>query len=167
MSKLSDWIEQHREQPEHEYAVRHYSMNTDLMEREFAKAEEAGEIVICQHCGYPENPSRSLEGKSFIKYQCCFHCWYWLHNLNLIKGPRSNAVIVDGVHRTDSGMANKDSGKFLGHGGAMWYYRRIGESTIHATNNMWHQGDIPKSLNIADNAVFCTREEYEQQESKR
>lgn len=162
MSKLSEWIEEHKEDSEHERAVRMYNMNTELMEREFEKADAAGEIVVCQHCGYPENPNRSLEGKSFIKYQCCFDCWYWLHNLNLINGPKGSAVIIDGVHRTDSGSSSDDS-RWLGHGGSKWYYRKVGETKIRCTNNMWHQGDIPKRLNIADNAVFCTKEEFETQ----
>lgn len=162
MSKLSEWIESHKDQPEHERVVRQYNMNSDLMEREFAEADEKGEIVICQHCGYPENPSRSLEGKSFIKHQCCFDCWYWLHNLNLINQPRLNAVIVDGIHRTDSGMSD-DNAKWLGHGGSKFYYRKIGETQIRCTNNMWYQGKIPERLNVHDNAVMCTKQEFDAQ----
>lgn len=163
MSRLSDWIDLNKDNDEHERAVRHYLMNTDMMERDFKVADEAGEIVICQHCGYPENPLRSLEGKSFIKHQCCFDCWYWLHNLGLISGPRSNAVIINGVHRTDSGESAVDN-RWLGYGGSKWYYRKLGETEIRATNNMWHQGEIPKRLNIPDNAVFCSKEEFDAQQ---
>lgn len=162
MSKLSEWINEHRSNAEHGRAVRMYDMNTEMMEREFEVAESAGEVVTCQHCGYPENPSGSLEGKSFIKHQCCFDCWYWMHNLGLINGPKRNAVIIGGVHRVDLGPSSDDS-RWLGHGGSKWYYRKVGETKIRCTNNMWHQGDIPKRFGIADNAVFCTKEEFDAQ----
>ena len=162
MSELSEWIESHKDQPEHERVVQQYNMNSSVREREFAEANENGGVVICQHCSYPEIPSRSVEGNSFIKNQCCFDCWYWLHNLNLINQPRSDAVIVDGIHRTDSGMSN-ERGEWLGHGGSKFYYRKIGETQIRCTNNMWYQGKIPERLNIPDNAVMCTKRDFENQ----
>jgi hypothetical protein len=154
MSKLSDWIEANKDDPDCESTVRNYTMNKALYEREYAEAEAKGEVVVCQHCGYPEMPERSLEGASFKKYQCCFHCWFWLHNHGLVNGPKPGAVIVGGVHYRDGGNRSGESSRFLGFGGSLQYYRRIGETEWTETNNLWHQGVIPKKLNIADTHEF-------------
>lgn len=100
MSKLSEWVESHKDQPEHESVVRRYNMNSDLMEREFAEA--------------------------------------------------------------DSGMSDGNT-RWLGHGGSKFYYRKIGETQIRRTNNMWYQGKIPERLNVPDNAVMCTKQEFDAQ----
>lgn len=155
MSKLSDWIEAHKADPDCELAVRNYTMNKDMYEREFAEAESKDGVVICQHCGYPEMPERSMEGEKFKQHQCCFHCWFWLIHHGLLNGPKPGALIVEGIHYRDSGNQPKEPrSAFLGFGGSKWKYRKIGETEWTETNNMWQQGKVPKRLNIADTHEF-------------
>lgn len=154
MSKLTDWIEAHKNNPDDELAVRNYNLNKEMYEREYAEAVEAGRIVTCQHCGYPQDPDRSYDSKDFIKHQCCFHCWFWLHHLGLKDGPTKRSIIVKGVHYVDAGNKPREKSQFLGYGGAKWQYRRIGETDWVETNNMWHQGTIPKRFNIPDTHEF-------------
>lgn len=154
MSKLSEWIEAHRDNPDDELAVRNYTLNKEMYEREYAEALAAGRVVTCQHCGYPQNPDRSCDGKIFIKEQCCFNCWFWLHHVGLKNGPTARSIIVKGVHYVDGGNKPKERSQFLGYGGSKWIYRKISETEWVETNNMWHQGVIPKRFNIADTHEF-------------
>lgn len=154
MSKLSDWIEANKDDPDNEHNVRNYTMNKEYYEREFAKAEAEGNVVICQYCGYPERPDSSMEGLAFIEHQCCFHCWFWLHHTGLKDGPTKRSIIVNGTHYVDAGNKPKEKSTFLGFGGSKFYYRKIGESEYVETNNMWHQGKIPKRFNIPDTHEF-------------
>lgn len=155
MSKLTDWIEAHKDNPDDELAVRNYNLNKEMYEREYAEAVEAGRIVTCQHCGYPQDPDRSCDGKDFVKHQCCFHCWFWLHHIGLKNGPTPRSIIVKGVHYVDAGNKPKEpQSAFLGYGASKFYYRKIGESEYVETNNMWHQGTIPKRFNIPDTHEF-------------
>lgn len=163
MSLLSDWIEKNKDNPDHELAVRNYSMNKDLYERDHAKAVADGTLVICQHCGYPEMPERSCEGKSFVENQCCFSCWYWLHHIGFAKGTPAKSIIVKGVHYQDGGNKPHERNSFLGFSGAKWRYRKIGETEIHVTNNMWHQSTIPNWLK--ERGVVDTHEFLKEGES--
>ena len=154
MSKLSDWIEANKDDPDNEFHVRNYTMNKEYYEREFAKAEAEGKIVICQYCGYPERPDSSMEGPAFIEHQCCSPCWFWLHHIGLKDGPTKKSIIVKGVHYVDAGNKPKERSCFLGFGGSKREYRKIGEAEYVVTNNMWHQGTIPKRFNIPDTHEF-------------
>lgn len=162
MSLLSDWIEKNGNNPDHEFAVRSYALNRDMYEREHAQAMAANEIVICQHCGYPEIPARSAEGKSFIENQCCFGCWYWLHYLGFANGTPVKSVIVKGTHYTNGGnQTNPQNKSWLGFGGAVWRFRKIGSDVVEETNNMWHQGTIPnwlKERGVVDTHEFLDKE---------
>lgn len=162
MSLLSDWIEKNRNNPDREFAVRNYTMNKEMYERDFEQALKDGAIVICQYCGYPEIPSLSMEGDSFIKNQCCFSCWYWLHNLGFANGTPRASVIVNGTHYRNGGNQDNPSNKsWLGFGGAVWRFRKIGSDVVEETNNMWHQGTIPQWLK--DRGVVDTHEFLDQE----
>jgi hypothetical protein len=164
MSKLTDWIEAHRDNPDDELAVRNYTLNAEMYEREFAEAEAKGIVVECSVCGYPENPESSLNGDEYIKHKVCFMCWFWLHHVGLKNGPTARSIIVKGVHYVDAGnKPNERHRSFLGFGGSKWWYRKIGETDYVETNNMWHQGTIPKRFNIPDTHEF---KPYERKEVK-
>lgn len=154
MSKLTDWIEAHKDNPDDEMNVRDYMLNKDYYERKFAEAK-AEEIVICSVCEYPHIIGSSSADPDLVKHQCCFHCWFWLHHIGLKNGPTPRSIIVKGVHYVDAGNKPKEPrSAFLGYGGSKFYYRKIGESEYVETNNMWHQGTIPKRFNIPDTHEF-------------
>lgn len=161
MSKLSDWVAANKDDPDNELNVRNYTLNTEYYEREFAEAEAKGIIVECSVCGYPENPERSLNGDEYTKHKVCFTCWFWLHHMGLKNGPTKRSIIVEGVHYVDGGNKPKERSAFLGFGGSKWNYRKIGETEWTETNNMWHQGEIPKRLNITDTHEFKPYERKE------
>ena len=154
MSKLSEWIEEHRDNPDDELAVLNYTLNKEMYEREFAEAEAKGIVVECTVCRYPENPERSLNGDEYTKHKLCFGCWFWLIHVGLKNGPTKRSIIVNGTHYVDGGNKPKEKSTFLGFGGSVWNYRKIGETEWTETNNMWHQGEIPKRFNIPDTHEF-------------
>lgn len=161
MSKLSDWIEANKDDPDNELNVRNYTMNKDYYEREYAEAVQAGNVVECSGCGYPQVIGHSGSDAEMVEHKVCFTCWFWLIHMGLKNGPRPNAIIVKGTHYVDGGNKPKERSAFLGFGGSKWNYRKIGETEWTETNNMWHQGEIPKRLNIADTHEFKPYERKE------
>jgi hypothetical protein len=154
VSKLSEWIEANRADPDNELNVRNYDLNKDYYEREYAEAVESGQIVECHVCGYPQHVGSYSNDPEMIEHKLCFTCWFWLIHLGLKNGPSKRAIIVDGTHYVDGGMKTGERSAFLGFGGSKWNYRKIGETEWVETNNMWHQGKIPKRFNIADTHEF-------------
>lgn len=154
MSKLSDWVEVSKDNPDDHGNVSHYLMNKDYYEREYTKAIEEGNVVECHVCGYPQIINGNSSDKDMIKHKVCFGCWFWLYHIGLKDGPTKQSIIVKGVHYEDGGNSPKEKRSFLGFGGSKWKYRRIGETDYTETNNMWHQGTIPKRLGIADTHEF-------------
>lgn len=164
MSLLSEWVEKNRNNPDHHNAVRNYEMNVELMEKDLSDALADNSVVICQHCGYPETPKRWSDSVNYTKHQACFGCHYWLHHIG-VRTPKSNAVIIGGVHHQDGGWRPYENKSFLGFGGHVWYYKKIGEEEVRRTNNMWHQGTIPSWIGVTDNCVLSTKEEWEAQQN--
>ena len=161
MSKLSEWVEAHRNNPDDELNVRNYDLNKDYYESEYAAAVKSGQIVECHVCGYPQQVGSHSNDPEMIEHKVCFTCWFWLIHLGLKNGPRKNAIIVDGTHYVDGGNKPKERSSFLGFGGSKFYYRKIGEADYVETNNMWHQGTIPKRFNIPDTHEFKPYERKE------
>lgn len=154
MSKLTDWIEANRADPDNELNVRNYDLNKDYYEREYAEAVEKGEIVECCKCGYPQRVGHHSNDVEMVQHKVCFTCWFWYYHLGLKDGPRKNSIIVNGTHYVDGGNKPNEKSAFLGFGGSKFVYRKIGETEWTETNNMWHQGKILKRLNIADTHEF-------------
>lgn len=154
MSKLSDWVAANKDDPDNELNVRNYVLNTEYYEREFAKAEAEGKVYECSQCGYPRVIDGRVDEDVMIEHKVCFTCWFWLHHLGLKNGPTKRSIIVDGTHYVDAGNKPREKSQFLGFGGSKWAYRKIGESEYVETNNMWHQGKIPKRFNIPDTHEF-------------
>ena len=158
MSKLSDWVEANKHNPDNELNLRNYLLNKDYYEREFAKALEEGKVYECAHCGYPRVIDGRCDEDVMIEHKVCFTCWFWLIHMNLRNGPTARSIIVDGIHYVDGGNKPKERSDFLGFGGSKWNYRKIGENDYVETNNMWYQGTIPKRFNIPDTHQFKPRE---------
>lgn len=155
MSKLTDWIESHKDNPDDELNVRNYTLNKEYYERDYAEAVEKGNVVECHVCEYPQVIGTSSVDPEMIEHKVCFTCWFWLHHIGLKNGPTPRSIIVKGTHYVDGGNKPKEPrSAFLGYGGAKWAYRKIGESEYVETNNMWHQGTIPKRFNIPDTHEF-------------
>lgn len=154
MSKLSDWVEANKADADNELAVRNYLMNKDYYEREYTKAVKEGNIVECHVCGYPQVIGSHSNDPEMVEHKVCFGCWYWLHHLGLKDGPTARSVIVKGTHYVDAGNKPKERSSFLGFGGSKFVYRKLGDEEWTETNNMWHQGKIPKRFNIPDTHEF-------------
>lgn len=154
MSKLSDWIEAHKDNPDDELNVRNYTLNKEYYEREYVDAIDKGNVVDCHVCGYPHVIGSSAVDPELVEHKLCFTCWFWLHHIGLKDGPTKKSIIVKGVHYVDAGNKPKERSCFLGFGGSKWEYRKIGEVEYVVTNNMWHQGTIPKRFNIPDTHEF-------------
>ena len=155
MSKLTDCIEAHKDNPDDELNVRNYTLNKEYYERDYAEAVEKGDVVECHICEYPQVIGTSSVDPEMIEHKVCFTCWFWLHHIGLKNGPTPRSIIVKGTHYVDGGNKPKEPrSAFLGYGGAKWAYRKIGESEYVETNNMWHQGTIPKRFNIPDTHEF-------------
>lgn len=162
MSKLTDWIEAHKDNPDDKLAVRNYTMNKEYYEREYAEAVEKGNVVECHVCEYPQVIGTSYDDPEMVEHKVCFTCWFWLHRMGLKDGPTKKSIIVKGVHYVDAGNKPKEPrSAFLGYGGSKFYYRKIGELEYVETNNMWHQGTIPKRFNIPDTHEFRPYERKE------
>lgn len=154
MSKLTDWIEAHKDNPDDELNVRNYTLNKEYYERDYAEAVEKGNVVECHVCEYPQVIGTSSVDPEMIEHKVCFTCWFWLHHIGLKNGPTPRSIIVKGTHYVDAGNKPREKSQFLGYGGSKWQYRRIGESEYVETNNMWHQGKIPKRFDIPDTHEF-------------
>lgn len=154
MSKLSDWVAANKDDPDNDLNVRNYILNTEYYEREFAKAEAEGKFYECSQCGYPRVIDGRVDEEVMIEHKVCFTCWFWLHHLGLKNGPTARSIIVDGTHYVDAGNKPRERSQFLGFGGSKWAYRKISETEWVETNNMWHQGKIPKRFNIVDTHEF-------------
>lgn len=75
---------------------------------------------------------------------------YW----HRVIGPES--IIVAGVHYRDGGYAADTHRPFLGFAGRLWGVRRLTDGHTWQTNNLWHQGDLPSELGLADTHEFVT-----------
>lgn len=162
MSIIKEWVEAHRGNPDFANQIRHYDMNSAYFEARHADIDNdvnTGKLkltrIICKQCGYPQIIGTSYEDPNMVERQLCFTCHFWLYHIGLRNGPTKRSIIVNGHHFTDAGNKPGERNKsFLGHSGAVFRYRKIGETNVHTTNNMWSQGDIPKWLNIADTHLF-------------
>lgn len=162
MNKLTEWVEKNKDNPDCSDQVRDYNLNKDWYDRKFVKRQLNDEVVECTHCGYPQILGDSANDEAMEQHKVCFHCWFWLHHIGLKDGPTRRSIIVNGKHYIDGGNKPKEGNKsFLGFGGAEWIYRKVGETEWTETNNMWHQGTIPKRLNIADTHEFKPYERKE------
>lgn len=161
MNKLSEWVEAHRSNPDDELNVRNYDLNKDYYEREYAAAVKSGNVVECHVCDYPQVIGSHSNDVDMVQHKVCFTCWFWLYHIGLKNGPTKRSIIVKGVHYVDAGNKPKESSSFLGFGGSKWNYRKIGEADYVETNNMWHQGTIPKRFNIPDTHEFKPYERKE------
>lgn len=66
-------------------------------------------------------------------------------------GPES--IIVGGMHYRDGGWASSDAA-FRGFGGHEWGIKCLADGSTWRTNNLWHQGDLPPEMGLADTHVF-------------
>lgn len=87
--------------------------------------------------------------KAYTK-QLCFSCDYWLRLVN-----HPHAVRVMGVHFVDGGYLPDAPRSCLGFGGKL-HVVEFKDGRRVTTNNLWHQGVIPKRFRdrMPDNAMF-------------
>lgn len=126
--------------------------------------KKKGICLICNKA--KEDLDEFIEGniKSImIKENCCFTCAFWKDKIETFKN-NPNWLIVDGCSYVAHELVDKEYAKthFVGHGGRMFYFKK-NDGTLIKSNNVWCQGDISEPFKelIPNNAVFLTKEEYE------
>jgi hypothetical protein len=144
-------------------------------------AEEQGRAINARFSnattGKPCTICGITRDKRIFQYmgQCsraCFRKDFWNQkvrwaNLNDRTEEGTYAIRVDGHHYVadlDAGLL-RGNHPFRGFGGSVFYVHfiagpHVGRFAI--TNNMWHQGDIPKEHAdmLFDNAVFMKKEDW-------
>lgn len=76
----------------------------------------------------------------------CFNINFWNDCLD------ESAIIVDGKCYHDAGRKPNGT-KWLGFGGSEFTIE-MNDGRIIKTNNLWHNGEVPKERNVKDNARF-------------
>ena len=79
----------------------------------------------------------------------CFHIDFWNDCI------KDDAIIIDGECYHDGGRKPDGYSGFLGFAGRLFHIKMHNGKTI-TTNNLWHNGTVPKERNIKDNACFVT-----------
>lgn len=89
--------------------------------------------------------------------QLCFSCAFWKDK---IEHPPEHRQIINGVHYTVHPWSEVRLG-FMGHSGSVFYIRETNGS-IHKSNNVWCQGDIPGRFkkDLQDTAAFITKDAF-------
>lgn len=99
----------------------------------------------CIICG--KEIEKSQYGNAVLCSSECFYENFWNERLD------DKAIIINGECYHDGGKKPKGYSGFIGCGGKLFKIKMNNEEIIE-TNNLWHDGKIPKDRNIQDNAVF-------------
>lgn len=99
----------------------------------------------CIICGKEIEKSRYMNAA--LCSSECFSVNFWNECLD------ESAIIINGECYHDGGKKPKGYNGFMGHGGRLFKIK-MNSGEIIETNNLWHNGEIPKDRNIKDNAVF-------------
>lgn len=148
---LEQWVDDHKDDPDHESAVWSYSKNKALYDQRIDAP--GAEISVCKYCSYPTVKGMSSIDDEMEKLQVCSLHHFWLHRQGYAKGVPRGAIIVNGRQYRDGGNTFGET-KFNGFGGAIFKYRRLGEEEVKETNNMWSQGLLPRFLSVEDTHEF-------------
>ena len=120
----------------------------------------------CNKCGV-EIPSDFLdkwnEGniKDIIKQGYCFDCAFWIDIINELYN-KDKSIIIKGEHYYNSGFKKHiKNDVFMGFGGRLTFIR-MDNGNVIKTNDLWHQGKVPKHFKdvLKDNAKFISEAEY-------
>lgn len=103
----------------------------------------------CKMCGQYFN-THYANNERMIEKNLCFGCNFWDAMVE-----RNDRIIANHTCYKDGG--NKPSGdrSCMGFGGAQWKIR-MNDGRLIETNNLWHNGEIPKHFweRMPDNAVI-------------
>lgn len=102
----------------------------------------------CKMCGQ-YFATHYANKERLIEKNICFGCAFWDE-----MAERKDRIIADHNCYKDGGRKNSRDG-FLGFGGAEWKIR-MNDGRLVETNNLWHNGNIPKRFwdRMPDNAVI-------------
>lgn len=133
------------------------------MDKSYLKRRSNMELAVCKICNQLDDPKSFVpcEIRTIMEQEgLCFHCAFWKLRL---RERTKDTFIVNGSHYTGHLEANMDTNKakrFAGFGGADFFVKYLADGRIEHYNNVWHQGEVPDWPEFKDNAVFITREEY-------
>jgi hypothetical protein len=122
------------------------------------KDNEYSELIIhCSVCGKNEELHWDFATNAeCYGYRMCFICNFWRNHFAY---DIDRSLRIEGNHYIDCGSVDDLSEyRFIGHGGAKFKIKKS-DGTIIETNNLWHQGEIPKEWKdkLTDNAEFMNR----------
>lgn len=99
----------------------------------------------CKICG-TEMEKSQYHGDPICSSKC-FHENFWNETLD------DEAIIIDGVCYHDGGNRPGVDSFLLGFSGRVFTIR-MDDGREFTTNNLWHNGEVPKDREVSDNAVF-------------
>lgn len=122
-------------------------------------------MIKCKYCGREDDMKKYINcsiTQVMEQEGCCFNCAFWL-NLKQSQEFNPNWVIIDGSSYIFHETKEKVNSFALGGCGAVRYIKRLDTGKIYCSNDVWHQGTVPHQFKemFPNNAVFLTKEEYE------
>lgn len=112
-------------------------------------------IYNCYLCGQEDNLngySSSVILDIMHKEKVCFNCAYWIDK---IKNPPICREVIGGHYYIVNPFVKRPENIIKGFGGQEFYIRKL-DGTLIKSNNVWHQGKIPRSFRdqLPDTANF-------------
>ncbi|WDP93159.1 MAG: hypothetical protein HUN04_04490 [Desulfobacter sp.] len=103
----------------------------------------------CESCG--KSYTRHLASEVYLRNNC-YDCSFWLVKDDYPNYMKSHQVIVNGQHY----MAYAETDGIIRGSGGRRFKIQFFDGRITNTNNLWHQGSIPRRFRamLRDNAVF-------------
>lgn len=126
----------------------YWSISTSYATREALLIGEKVPTEPCRICGQPFATHYS-NNERMLEKNICFGCNFWDE-----MADRKDRIIANHTCYKDGGRKSRNDG-FLGFGGAEWKIR-MNDGTLIETNNLWHNGEIPKHFwdRMPNNAVI-------------
>lgn len=157
LTKLDEWVNKNRGNPDAGFHVRSYDLNRD----NWLKSKEHCEFFECKTCGYPQmiEPGRTDMDK-LEKAELCFHCNFWDEKIKSLK-TNKNTYVLNGQYLSDAGYSASNR-NHLGFSGQEWFLYCLDGSGLVHTNNMWSAGKFPDYLGIEDTVQHVTKRTSEE-----
>ena len=129
--------------------------------------------TTCPICGRVDDPEEYVTStiRTIMEERnCCFHCAFWYNIIITDRSIIENAsipVVVNHTHwsfPSDEPIHIKESNFWSWRPIPTMHYILFEDGRIAKTNQLWHQGTVPKEFHklIPNNDVFISKPEFEQ-----
>ena len=84
----------------------------------------------------------------------CRSCWFWS---SIVENQNEDCIVIKGRHY-HIGRSTTTATRLNGFGGRQFVIRKMDGQQV-ATNNLWHQGEVPQYFRaqLPDNAEFVVQ----------